>query len=1164
MRLNRLDLTRYGKFTDHVIDFGKPAPGLPDLHLVYGPNEAGKSTLFNAWLDLLFGIGAQSSYNFLHPYPAMQIGAAVGLGEDEREFVRIKRQQNSLLDASGQPVAEATLTAALGGLDRESYRTMFSLDDETLEQGGESILASRGDLGELLFSASAGLGDLSQQLVRIRTEAEGFYKYRARSGELADLKAELAALKAERETLDTQASDHARLTAAHADATARHAQANGERRQLRTRLQTVDAVLRALPRAIERNDLKARLDRYDGIPDAPPERADEIVRLREEQARLEASADALEQQLARLDQELGAIDVDETILSMRDRFAELETLQARNATALEDVPKLKLALGDSDAETGQLLARLGRRGQPDPEVLLLDAATSAALNERIAERSAIDARLLAARKEARDAQTRHEEALAALPEGAAPAEKSAPGTRQNLLAGLTRALAQARNEDHAHRLKAARRDMETARDRRDALMASLAPWSGEIAQLQAMIPLHRDQIAARKTELEDQARNKARLDDEVARIENVLRRLEAERDTISQATDLPPADALTILRAQRNQAWEAHKSGLSAASAEAFETAMAEHDAAIERHLAFHADAAKLREIALQTAASRAGLDGAIAAQQRLADESKALAEQWIARIAAMAPSLNDNAAELSPGLLEDWLRRRSETLEAQQQLRQYERQIEAAQQDQEASRERLSKALCALGETVTSEDEFDTLVDRAETLISREARLAGLFQTEAAARRDLERRQTELRAAEAQADAWVLAWKDACKNSWLGERERIPTPDEVREILALLAELGPVLKQRASLGDRIAKMERDQADYERAVTALAVQAGIDATGMSATHLAHRLSERYAAAEAAHKQRQALAAQREESLERQRAHGEAISAHRKLKSELLATLDAETLSDAAQKVRQSAERRALGDSIDALDRQLCETLNAATIDEALAVLQDADRPALDQEKRDIEAELEALDTDVQELHAARSRAREALDAIGGDDAVARIEQRRRTTLEAIAEGAVHYLRLSAGVLAMEQALALYREHHRSTMMARASDAIRTISRGAYTGLAAQPDKDRELLIALTADGGSKQAGEMSKGARFQLYLALRVAGYHEFAQSRPTVPFIADDIMETFDDFRAEETFRLFAQMAGVGQVIYLTHHRHLCDIARSVCPQVHIHDLTA
>ncbi len=1164
MRLNRLDLTRYGKFTDHVIDFGRPSAGSPDLHLIYGPNEAGKSTLFNAWLDLLFGIGAQSSYNFLHPYPTMQIGAAVELGEEAREFVRIKRPQNSLLDTSGQPIPETTLTAALSGLDRESYRTMFSLDDETLEQGGESILASRGDLGELLFSASAGLGDLSQQLVRIRAEAEGFYKYRARSGELTDLKAQLAVLKAERDTLDTQASDHARLTTAHSEATARHAEANGERRQLRARLQSVDAVLRALPRVAERKDLETRLEQYDGTPDAPPERTDEIVRLREQEARLEASADALEQQLVRLDQELGGIGIDDAILSMRDRFAELETLQARHATALEDVPKLRLTLGDSNSEIGQLLIRLGRRDQPDAEDLLFDAATTAALNERINERSAIDARLLAAKKEARDAEARHEESLASLPEGANPADSATPETWQSQLADLTRALAKARNEDRGHRLKAAQRELEMVRDRRDALLASLAPWTGGMSELQAMIPPHADQIAAWKAELEDQARNKLRLDDEIARIESLLRRLEAERDTISQTTDLPAADALANLRTRRDEAWEQHKSGLSKATAEAFETEMADYDAAIERHLAFHADAAKLREIALQTATARADLDGAFTARQKLADQSGALATQWAARITAMAPVPNEKAAELSPGMLEDWLRRRSETLEAQQQLQQCERQVEAAQQDHEASYERLSKALSALGETATSDDGFDSLVDRAETLISSEARLTGLFQAETAARLDLERRQTELRDAEEQAQAWVIAWKEICAKSWLGERDQMPVPDEVREILALLTELGPALKQRAGLGDRITKMERDQADYENAVTALATEAGIDANGMSATHLAHRLAERYAAADAAQKQHQALTTRREETLEQQRAHAETMAAHQTLKAELLAALEAEDLADAAQKVRQSGERRALRDRLEALDRQLCETLNAASIDEALAALEDADSAALDQEKRDIEADLETLDTDVQELHAARSRAREALDAIGGDDAVARIEQRRRTTLEAIAEGAGNYLRLSGGVLAMEQALTLYREHHRSTMMARASDAIKTISRGAYTGLAAQPDKDRELLIALTADGGSKQASEMSKGARFQLYLALRVAGYHEFAQSRPTVPFIADDIMETFDDFRAEETFRLFAQMAGVGQVIYLTHHRHLCDIARTVCPQVHIHDLTA
>jgi len=34
--------------------------------------------------------------------------------------------------------------------------------------------------------------------------------------------------------------------------------------------------------------------------------------------------------------------------------------------------------------------------------------------------------------------------------------------------------------------------------------------------------------------------------------------------------------------------------------------------------------------------------------------------------------------------------------------------------------------------------------------------------------------------------------------------------------------------------------------------------------------------------------------------------------------------------------------------------------------------------------------------------------------------------------------------------------------------------------------------------------------------------------------------------------------------MAGVGQVIYPTHQRHLYDMAKSVCPDVRIHELTA
>jgi hypothetical protein len=79
-------------------------------------------------------------------YPTMRIEAELEIFGTVRNFSRIKLPHNSLLDDAGNTVAEAMLLGELGGLDRNAYQTMFCLDDETLEAGGESILASKGDL----------------------------------------------------------------------------------------------------------------------------------------------------------------------------------------------------------------------------------------------------------------------------------------------------------------------------------------------------------------------------------------------------------------------------------------------------------------------------------------------------------------------------------------------------------------------------------------------------------------------------------------------------------------------------------------------------------------------------------------------------------------------------------------------------------------------------------------------------------------------------------------------------------------------------------------------------------------------------------------------------------------------------------------------------------
>lgn len=61
MRVRSLDLIRYGHFTEASLHI--PSEG-PDFHIVYGENEAGKSTTMSAIEELLFGIPGRLQETF--------------------------------------------------------------------------------------------------------------------------------------------------------------------------------------------------------------------------------------------------------------------------------------------------------------------------------------------------------------------------------------------------------------------------------------------------------------------------------------------------------------------------------------------------------------------------------------------------------------------------------------------------------------------------------------------------------------------------------------------------------------------------------------------------------------------------------------------------------------------------------------------------------------------------------------------------------------------------------------------------------------------------------------------------------------------------------------------------------------------------------------------
>lgn len=530
MRLNRLDLTRYGKFTDCSIDFGVPLPGRPDLHIVYGPNEAGKSTALAAFLDLLFGIETRSRFNFLHPYTAMQIGGSLELGGAPHELVRIKRAQSSLLDGNGLPIAEALLAGQLGNIDRNSYRAMFSLDDDTLEAGGESILASKGELGELLFSASAGLADLSRTLTELRAEADGFYRYHGHNTELASCKARLAELRDAREQIDTAAARYAALIDARDRALHQYEEALAARTATLSRMDEIQRHVGALPRLAALRAARAALEPLADLPAAPAGWAEALPGLRDEAITLAARDEATAREISEISSALEAIVVDEAALAIADRVDRLDDLRARHITAAKDIPDRSLEVREAGQLIAGILGRIGRTAEAEPHRLVLDAATVGALQDLIAKRSGVETAAETAAQEKSEAGHRLQEAEARLQ--AAGANGTEADTARP--AALAAAVAALQASDHAARRRVAARSRAGLLDALADQTLALRPWQGNIDRLAAVAVPDPGGVLRWKEELTAAQNQYERRAQELERARAEQERLKAECDAIAR------------------------------------------------------------------------------------------------------------------------------------------------------------------------------------------------------------------------------------------------------------------------------------------------------------------------------------------------------------------------------------------------------------------------------------------------------------------------------------------------------------------------------------------------------------------------------------------------------------------------------------------------------
>lgn len=1131
MRLERLDLTRYGRFSGRNLDFAAPAPGASDLHIIYGPNEAGKSTLFSAWLDLLFGIPTRSRYDFLHRGPTMQIGATLSHGAERLDLKRVKKNSGSLLDRHDAPIPEAVLQSALGGLSRDGYSAMFSLDDDTLEKGGDSILANRGDLGEMLFSASAGLSNLAPRLEAIRTELDGFHSRGKRSGWLYDAKKQLADLDRQRREIEVSATSLQKLMRSAAAAELDWREARGREDDAQTDLDRLQEMVATLPMQARLAELEARLAPLAHLPDADATLQDRLGRIERDRLVLTGRIADRELRMQGMRDQLTAVTTDPDILTQANAIEATEALRPEHDTAIKDLPRRRQEADEATAHLKALMSELGHRDGLAAD-LALPAARISQMRALLSARSGLQASVRATANETRkaaDLLTQERNRLG----------DPGPATDEATLSALMTRL---RAQDPADALSRAVRDRDMAEGKLATTIEALAPWVGDAETLAALNIPASWQIGEWETALEAARQQDMDAGRETGDLRTELQRQQAEaadRSQAQSAAGVSLADAAAA-RGLRETQWAAHLDELTQASAAAFEQAMREDD----RISALLAEAmAEAKRDALQQAAQQtlsARIEGAVArgdAARTVQTTMQAAIDEACICLGLQGASLADLRRWLELRLVA--LTERAALRDADVNLRRCEDAVVSAQL---ALGSALGRADAATG------DAFEILFAEAQARLAASDRNREARQRLKALGDDLRLRERDDQEALDALTRWQTDWATAAQDSVLADHA--DDDPGLGTAVDLLDQLGTDARTLAILHDRIEKMEANRDRFLSAKTA--VHQALD---LGEDHVWTDILTRLRRAQDNAREHETLLRQVDVENQQETQDQRELTARDNEATALGETLGwAETdQTTLPAYVANCVEATALRTEIATLRKDLNNRPVPEEGDSADDIRQRVDLLKADQQL--LRAETEAR-------LAAHLDAKRQIDAVGGDDALALIAANRENLLLEARDRTRAHLIARLGLLSVEAALRRYRDLHRSAMLARASDAFRQLSRGAYTGLAAQPDGAQEVLVALSTGGGAKLAVDLSKGTRFQLYLALRIAGYHELAQSRPTVPFIADDIMETFDDDRSAAAFALLADMSRVGQVIYLTHHRHLCDIAQASCPAANVIEL--
>ncbi len=1162
MRLKRLNLVRYGHFSDHSIELPL---GNSDFHIIFGPNEAGKSTALAAIEDLLFGIPGRSPYNFIHDYKDMRIGGVLENGHETLEILRRKGMSDTLLNPDGLPISggEGALRPYLAGVDGNFFRRMFSLDHVRLEMGGRDILDAKDDVGQILFSAGAGILGLRDQLGELTTEADsqwGPRRAQHRKFYQVNDKFEAAAKELREHTLTASHWRNSKNTYEEADAT--YVEVYQNIKYLTAQNNRLNRIRRVLRAVRSKQNLDRQIEKLSNVVRLPEDSAEVLNETERSKTKVTAELETLVRQLEQAQVALGELDIDDTLVQRANDIQQLNERRVEIRSEKADLPKREAELKASE-ET--MLAEAKKLGWPEScPTALIDKLPPvnkvAVVRGLLNQQGELEAHVVNSRQQLVEIRNNHRDLSVQL-------DTIGKVIDVSRLAILIRTVRE--QGDLTERVRIAEQNRKSKQVQVDHHLVSLNPTISEVNNLATLVVPTRTEVESFR-DREDDGKTRFRgLTEQISATQQELDTALAALEHTTHTERTITIEELNDSREHRDALWNlvklkyvngedipenlTHEFSKELKNlASAFEVAMAAADQLTDWRFDNAEALGRVGEINRKITELKIRLEQLHQREKNLVAESRELESEW--------ESMWKNAPfkVRSAGAMLEWLANRKTILQVIAELRQAESDLTIAENEQDEAKQQVLGELEAIGIETKGlrRESLSVVIERArdeqhhqETAATRKSDVETAIRNAA---NESSQRERQLQQAEQKLDKWRHQWSAALKEIGLADTTLPEAVDaQINTIDAMRTTANRI---RSLKHERIEKIKRDVVDFERVVKELVVKVAPDLSSFPAEDTVLELNKRLDTAQQL-KQRQQEKNEEVASLTTQIGKLQhEIEELNSSTSYLMNAAGVATQNALKEAIENSDRKRSLDHERQQIIEAIVEDGDGKSLEELETECEDISMDDVVAQENSIQLELEDLRKQQTSVVEARSQAREVFEKIGGHDVAAQAAANKEAALAEMQETAEHYIRVKTAATLLRWVIERYRQEKQAPLLQRTSKLFQGITEGSFTDLRVDYDEqDTPYLTGIRPNGESVPVSGMSTGTSDQLYLALRIGAVENYLAQTHALPFVADDLFINFDDSRAAAGLKLLECLSTKTQVLFFTHHQHLVDIAQQV-----------